>query len=71
MCFAVVSPLAHNSGVPLGDHGEEVQVMGYFMSPTLGKNNQFLNQVAKNAMKTMTVAMTGIPIIASFARCST
>lgn len=47
MCFAVVSPLTHNSEVPLGDHGEEMQVMGYFMSSTLGKSNQFLDQVVK------------------------
>ena len=55
MCFAVVSASTCNGGVPLGDHEEGMQVMGYFMLSTLRKSNQFLDQVAKIAMKTMTV----------------
>lgn len=55
MRFAVISALTCNGGVPLGDHEEGMQLMGYFMPSTLRKSKQFLDQVAKIAMKTMTV----------------
>lgn len=55
MCFIVISALTCNDRVPLGDHEEEMQLMGYFMPSTLRKSSQFLDQVAKIAMKTMTV----------------
>lgn len=55
MCFAVVSASTCNGGVPLGDHEEGMQVMGYFMLSTLSKSSQFLDQVAKIVMKTVIV----------------
>lgn len=50
-CFAVVSVWICSHGVPLRDHKEGIQVMGYFTPSTPREITQFLDQVTKNAMK--------------------